>query len=1117
MWWNSTANQWGSQDLNTGLSGSAPATAGSPLTSLGTVGDGALHVFYQGTNQHVYRIFWSNSTNNWVNQDLTAAAASTQGFTDLPAAGSPLTSAWQSANNDLHAFFLDTSSHVHHMWWNSTANQWGSQDLNAGLSGSAPAGTASPLTSLGTAGDGLLHVFYLRSGPNVDRLYWDNGGTLTNQDLTTASGESQDSGTVSLSLGDFTATACFGNSTNPVCSGQPVNLSAGDVAAAMAKSLNGFSSPVTATVSGSTISLVWATPGSFTPTVGTMTTVHDQPSLFPNPSFTSQVTSTNAGSGGTLSSPSVTLYSHDTLGNLLQVNQQGGTTDQSKWRIRTFSYDSLSRLLTSQNPESGTISYAYDADSNMLQKTAPQSNQTGSAMQTISYCYDKLNRVTGKAYSAQNCTNGQLPAGTAAVLYTYDTAPNAIGRLISLTDQAGSVSYVYDVLGRMSSESRTITGITNVTKSVGYGYNLGGSLKSVTYPSGSVITYAPDAAGRSISVIDIANGVNYLTGATYGPDSGITGFINGNSGSFAGITNVFTYNPRLQPCRMTASTGAVPLNCADNAPSDVGNVFDISYEFHQGNGDNGAVFAVVNNKDTTRTQTFTYDELNRLSSAQNAGTDCSKMTVNGKTEFWGNSYGYDPWGNLLSKTVTKCSAESLSVSVTAANQLQNGYTYDAAGNMTHDATANLNYSYDQENRITGAAGYTYTYDASGKRLVKSNGSSGTIYWYASVGLIAESDLSGIMQHEYIFFGGARIARKDLPGNAVFYYFSDHLQRASVITDSSGNIKAESDYYPWGGELQLVNNDSNDYKFTGKKRDLETGLDYFSARYYSNSFGRFVTPDWSARPATVPYAHLDNPQTLNLYTYVDNNPTNGLDADGHSPHESIVDPAGSWGTTFYSGVGIAQEYSLDNELTTSADDATNIDSAEVSQLNQQNTLAGSNDYVQAGVDNAKAALQEDSVAQFSSTCSLWLDTIGNGDFSRTSLQTQAANSAAFVYDGASSPTQMSTIGYGLAGTVGQIFTKDQGVMALSSANGGAVWVRSALFASKTETTSGSVPIPAHLGSDGKPTSIAKAQMLHETMHKFGLSDQALLGRMGKTNISGWLGSYVISLEVQRWCF
>jgi RHS repeat-associated protein len=101
------------------------------------------------------------------------------------------------------------------------------------------------------------------------------------------------------------------------------------------------------------------------------------------------------------------------------------------------------------------------------------------------------------------------------------------------------------------------------------------------------------------------------------------------------------------------------------------------------------------------------------------------------------------------------------------------------------------------------------------------------------------------------------------------------------------IKAESDYHPWGGELQFVNNDSNDYKFTGKKRDLETGLDYFGARYYSNGLGRFITPDWSAVPVPVPYADLGDPQTLNQYSYVRNIPTVKVDADGHDPQDVVA--------------------------------------------------------------------------------------------------------------------------------------------------------------------------------------------------------------------------------------
>jgi RHS repeat-associated protein len=146
------------------------------------------------------------------------------------------------------------------------------------------------------------------------------------------------------------------------------------------------------------------------------------------------------------------------------------------------------------------------------------------------------------------------------------------------------------------------------------------------------------------------------------------------------------------------------------------------------------------------------------------------------------------------------------------------------------------------------------------------------------GIVGESDLSGNLTDEYVFFDGERVAHKST--NGVFYYFSDHLKTASVITDASGNIKSESDFYPWGGELQFVNNDSNHYKFTGKERDGETGLDYFGARNYSNGLGRFITPDWAAKATAVPYAEFADPQSLNLYSYVRNIPTVKVDPDGH---------------------------------------------------------------------------------------------------------------------------------------------------------------------------------------------------------------------------------------------
>ena len=68
--------------------------------------------------------------------------------------------------------------------------------------------------------------------------------------------------------------------------------------------------------------------------------------------------------------------------------------------------------------------------------------------------------------------------------------------------------------------------------------------------------------------------------------------------------------------------------------------------------------------------------------------------------------------------------------------------------------------------------------------------------------------------------------------------------------------------------------------TGKERDTESGNDYFGARYYASTMGRFMSPDWAIKVAPVPYAKLSDPQTLNLYAYVLNNPLSHRDADGH---------------------------------------------------------------------------------------------------------------------------------------------------------------------------------------------------------------------------------------------
>ena len=115
--------------------------------------------------------------------------------------------------------------------------------------------------------------------------------------------------------------------------------------------------------------------------------------------------------------------------------------------------------------------------------------------------------------------------------------------------------------------------------------------------------------------------------------------------------------------------------------------------------------------------------------------------------------------------------------------------------------------------------------------------------------------------------------------ATSFYASDHLGTTQVELAGGGWPISRSEFAPFGQELD-TSYSVNRYKFTGKERDAESGLDYFGARYYASSMGRMMSPDWSNDPAPVPFALLGNPQSLNLYAYTSNNPVGLKDADGH---------------------------------------------------------------------------------------------------------------------------------------------------------------------------------------------------------------------------------------------
>ncbi len=115
--------------------------------------------------------------------------------------------------------------------------------------------------------------------------------------------------------------------------------------------------------------------------------------------------------------------------------------------------------------------------------------------------------------------------------------------------------------------------------------------------------------------------------------------------------------------------------------------------------------------------------------------------------------------------------------------------------------------------------------------------------------------------------------------ATMYYHGDQIGSSRLMTSGGGWPVWQGTFLPYGEEYNAQMS-TNHYKFTGKERDDESGLDYFGARYYGNALGRFITPDWAAKATAVPYADFPDPQSLNLYTYVRNVPTIRIDQDGH---------------------------------------------------------------------------------------------------------------------------------------------------------------------------------------------------------------------------------------------
>ncbi len=509
-----------------------------------------------------------------------------------------------------------------------------------------------------------------------------------------------------------------------------------------------------------------------------------------------------------------TTYQYDVLGNLLFVKDAANNQT-------TMTYDTLSRKRTMHDPDMGNWSYSYDANGNLL-------SQTDAKLQTISFSYDALNRVQAKQY----------PSGT-NVAYTYDEASstNARGKLTTVTDASGSEKSFYDALGNILKTIKTVDGTSYTTET---SYDALGRPVAVKYPDLETVSYSYDSGGNLSGVAGYATytGFNAL-----GQPSTVT-YANG-------VDTIMQYYP------LTNRLYSITTNSTA-----VGGLQNLAYTYDY----SGNIVRIDDFMDANRSQSFQYDDLNRLIQAQS--------TAYGGTGIL--SYEYNAIGNMTyNSQMGVYSYNTNGVRPHAVTQAgANTYAYDANGNMINRGGITITYDYD--NRPVSAGSASFVYDYSGQR-VKKIGSTTVIY------IGKHYECSGSVCKKYIFAGSQRIAMKQ--GSSILYYHSDHLGSASLVTDQSGNKAEEIYYYPYGGSRQDSGGVNVRYKYTGQELDDETGLYYYNARYYDPLLGRFISAD------TIVQAPFD-PQTLNRYSYCRNNPIIYTDPSGNSFWEdlfNVLDP------------------------------------------------------------------------------------------------------------------------------------------------------------------------------------------------------------------------------------
>lgn len=639
----------------------------------------------------------------------------------------------------------------------------------------------------------------------------------------------------------------------------------------------------------------------------------------------------------TSSSGAVTSYLYDKLGRLTQTTQPDpdGVGPLAS-PVTVMAYDLGSRVISTTDPLGNTTEMSYDNLGLLTSRSMPDPDGAGPLMRpTTTFAYDAKGQQTsltdalGETTSWQLDNLGRLITETDPRLNSRSYAYDEAGHLVSAVDRNGLERiFTYDNLGRVVEESWK-DGVA-ISHTMAFSYDAMSNPLS-SGDSFAEYSYVYDVLGRVTSVLtDFGSGNGeFLLSSEYNASSGVLEAIelqsNAGGGWVDDLVESYSYDGLN---RISAITQAGKLGGAVVA----GKRVDLGY-------DSGSRVSSIDRYSSVNATPATsvansgvlFDSLGRISSIEHedgatsiasydlvydAGSRITEMSfsslagLSGTTEFSydanaqlvgadhsyiaDEAYGFDLNGNRSSGTSIGTGNRLLSDATWA-------YTYDDEGNLTErtrisSAPADdktVVYAWDHRNRLLSVTnkdnfgGVTqvveHSYDVYDRRVSVSLDADGVgplasevvRYVYRGADVLVTSDGTGEITQR-VLHGPAVdqvFAIEDASTGDVLWALTDQLGSVRDVIDSTGAVANHLVYDSFGNVVSETSSAIDFlYGFTGRERDKPTGLNYHRARYYASDTGRWLSQD------PIGFAAGDE----NLYRYVGNQAT------------SVTDPTGLWG-------------------------------------------------------------------------------------------------------------------------------------------------------------------------------------------------------------------------------